>query len=51
MPGTKGARLLAAYCDESKAALDALDPGALRLSPEFVDRRDRGCKARSLSVE
>jgi hypothetical protein len=42
LPGTGGARLLAAYWGQFNAALDALDPSALRLSPEFVDRRDLG---------
>jgi hypothetical protein len=42
LPGTDGARLLAAYWAQFNATLDALDPGALRLSPEFVDRRDLG---------
>jgi hypothetical protein len=42
LPGTGGARLLAAYWAQFNAALDALDPSALRLSPEFVDRRDLG---------
>jgi hypothetical protein len=42
LPGTDGARLLAGYWSEFNAALDGLDPSALRLSPEFVDRRDLG---------
>ena len=40
LPGTTGAQLLAGYWAEFNAALGALDPSALRLSPEFVDRRD-----------
>ena len=42
LAGTNGAKLLAAYWVEFNAALDALDPAAVRLSPEFVDRRDLG---------
>jgi hypothetical protein len=45
LPGTAGARLLAGYWAQFSAALDALDPTALRLSPEFVDRRDLGSVA------
>jgi hypothetical protein len=50
LPGSTGARLLAGYWVEFNAALDALDPSALRLSPEFVDRRDLGSIATYIST-
>jgi hypothetical protein len=40
LPGASGARMLAQYWAQFSAAVDALDPTALTLSPEFADRRD-----------
>jgi hypothetical protein len=42
LPGAAGARMLAGYWAQFSAAVDALDPTALTLSPEFADRRDLG---------
>jgi hypothetical protein len=42
LPGTTGAQTLAQYWAQFSAAVDALDPTALTLSPEFADRRDLG---------
>ena len=42
LPGARGARLLAQYWAQFDAAVDAHDPTALKLSPEFADRRDLG---------
>lgn len=42
LPGTGGARLLAQYWAQFSAAVDELDPTALKLSPDFADRRDLG---------
>jgi hypothetical protein len=42
LPGLGGAQLLAQYWAHFNAAVDTLDPSALKLSPEFADRRDLG---------
>lgn len=42
LPGADGARRLAEYWAEFEAAVEARDPSALKLSPEFADRRDLG---------
>jgi hypothetical protein len=50
LPGTGGARLLAQYWAQFSAAVDAVDPTALKLSPDFADRRDLGSIRRYLSA-
>jgi hypothetical protein len=50
LPRVAGARMLAGYWTQFSAAVDALDPSALTLSPEFVDRRDLGSIGRYLGA-